>query len=290
MASSAGQASFVALGPDRYEALARTHYENFPVASLLVPRAVRRHLRLIYAFARTADDLADEQRDPLVLRAFRDSFAAQLHGTVGDSVPLLRDLVVTIERFALPRELFFDLLDAFAQDLVVHRYDERGLFDYCRKSANPVGRLVLRLFGHDEPRLDVLSDRICTGLQLLNHLQDIRADLCERDRIYFPVADLARFSVSEDDLRSPSAKPAVRALVAHWTDRTAALLREGAPLAAAVRGRLRFELRAILESAHAAVRRIRAVDHDVLGSRVRLSRIARAAALARALVRRNPGR
>lgn len=277
----AGQAPVIA--PTRYEALARQHYENFPVGSVFVPRKVRPHMRRIYAFARTADDLADELRDAQALQAFREDFRAHLQARAATPVPLFVDLVATIRQFALPEQLFFDLLDAFAQDLVVLRHDEHSLFDYCRRSADPVGRLVLRLFGHDDARLDGWSDQICTGLQLLNHLQDIRADLCERERIYLPLEDLARFGVAQDDLRQPPASPAVRALVQHWTDRTAAMFAAGWPLTEAVHGRLRLELRAILAGAGAVLRRIRAAEHDVLSAPLRLSRRQKIGALGRAL-------
>jgi squalene synthase HpnC len=270
-----------------YLALAAEHYENFPVGSWLVPSRLRRHVHRIYAFARTADDLADERQDADLLAACRASFADHLAGT-RRSVPLFADLAASIRELGLPQALFFDLLDAFAEDLVVRRRDEPGLFAYCRKSADPVGRLVLRVFGHDDPALDGLSDRICTGLQLLNHLQDIRADLLERDRIYFPQEDLDRFGVTEADLAADAASPGVRALVRHWTDRTARLFAEGWPLTRAVRGRLALELRAIVGGAARVVGAIRRHDHDVLAAPIRLGRLAKAGVLARALCTARP--
>jgi len=158
-------------------ALAAEHYENFPVGSVLVPRHLRHHIHRIYAFARTADDIADELRDPALLAAYRQSFLDHLAGKVRDEIPLHADLALSIEQLNLPVELFTDLLDAFAQDLRQGRYDQEGLFDYCRRSADPVGRLVLLVFGCQQPELAPLSDRICTGLQLVNHLQDIKADI-----------------------------------------------------------------------------------------------------------------
>ncbi len=270
-------------------ALAGEHYENFPVGSILVPRDLRPHVHRVYAFARTADDLADELRDPVALQEFHDSFVAHLDPATAPTpaVPLFADLRATITRFRLPPQLFLDLLDAFAQDLHVSRYaTDVELFDYCRRSADPVGRIVLRIFGHDDPTLDALSDRICTGLQLLNHLQDIAQDLRERDRIYFPTSDLDRFGVRESDLRADVASPAVRALVAEWLERTVALFREGWPLTRAVRGRLRLELRAIVRGACAVAVAIRRHDHDVLATHVRLSRGARVRTLLAALATR----
>lgn len=191
-------------------------------------------------------------------------------------MPLFADLVATIREQRLERALFTDLLDAFAQDCVQTRYDEAELLAYCRRSADPVGRLVLRLHGHRDPALDALSDRICTALQLLNHLQDLGSDRRERDRVYFPQADLRRFGVRDDDLLAATASPGVRALVAHWAARLAADFAAGWPLVAAVRGRLRWELRAIVRGASAVLARLRAVDFDVLGGRVHLTKGERA--------------
>ncbi|MBL9077238.1 MAG: squalene synthase HpnC [Planctomycetes bacterium] len=260
--------------PRAYLALAQRHYENFPVGSWLLPRDARLHLRRIYAFARTADDLADERRDAAALQAFRTEFLRHVRSEAAD-VPLFADLRASIRARQLEVELFTDLLDAFAQDLEQNRYDEPGLFDYCSRSADPVGRLVLRVCGHRSADLDALSDRICTALQLLNHLQDLGSDLRERDRIYFPQEDLRRFGVDEAQLRAGSASPAVRALVRHWAQRIGAEFAAGWPLVDRVRGRLRCELRAILRGAAAVLRRIRAVDHDVLGGATKLGKAAR---------------
>ena len=251
--------------------MARQHYENFPVGSWLLPRTARVHLHRIYAFARTADDLADELRDAAALAAFRRDFLAHLDGTASD-VPLFRELVVSIRELQLERELFTDLLEAFAQDLEVGRYALGGLLDYGRRSADPVGRLVLRTSGYRSVELDQLSDRICTGLQLLNHLQDLGEDLRERDRIYFPREDLARFGVVEAHLRATTAGPELRAFVLHWAERIGAMFVAGWPLVQRVRGRLRWELRAILRGAAAVLARIRTERGDVLAGRVHLGK------------------
>lgn len=260
--------------PQRYLALATSHYENFPVGSWLLPRAARLHLRRIYAFARTADDLADELRDGPALTAFRCDFLRHLDDGV-DDVRLFVDLRASIRECALETHLFTDLLDAFDQDLVQRRYDRAGLFAYCRRSADPVGRLVLRVCGHRDNRLDALSDRICTALQLLNHLQDLGEDLRVRDRIYFPQEDLKRFGVGEEQLRASHADAAVRALVQHWAHHTATEFAAGWPLVDAVGGRLRWELRAILRGAAGVLERIRAVGGDVLGHSTKLAAGAR---------------
>ncbi|MBX3462740.1 MAG: squalene synthase HpnC [Planctomycetes bacterium] len=275
--------------PRHYLALAQRHYENFPVGSWLLPRAARLHLRRIYAFARTADDLADERRDAAALAAFRRDFLRHVQGQAGD-VALFVDLVATMHACDLEPELFTDLLDAFAQDLEQGRYDEPGLFDYCSRSADPVGRLVLRVCGYRDAALDALSDRICTALQLLNHLQDVGSDLRDRDRIYLPQEDLHRFGVGEAQLRAASADPPVRALVRHWADRIAGEFAAGWPLVDAVSGRLRWELRAILRGAAAVLRRIRSVDFDVLGRRTQLGKLARLGTVLGGLCLRRPPR
>lgn len=274
--------------PCDFMALARTHYENFPVGSWLVPKAQRPHIWRIYAFARVADDLADERQDAAALSAFRASFAAHLRDAPESPVALLQDLVSTIAARHLPVALFFDLLDAFALDLECRRHDEASLLAYCRKSADPIGRLVLRVFGYADPRLDAWSDRICTALQLLNHLQDIGEDLRQRDRIYFPREDLVCFGVGEDALRAGTANPSVRALVAHWHTRITAMFRDGWPLLANVRGRLRLELRAICFGAVLCLRKVAAQDYDVLAAKARLGRIDKLSLPLRALFSATP--
>lgn len=263
--------------------MARQHYENFPVGSWLLPPRARRHLHRIYAFARTADDLADEWRDAAALAAFRADFLHHLDGA-GREVPLFVDLVATIRECQLEPELFTDLLSAFEQDLTVRRYDRAGLRDYCRRSADPVGRLVLRVCGYRDAGLDALSDRICTALQLLNHLQDLGADLRERDRIYFPLEDLHRHGAGEGDLRAAVASPALRAFVLAEAQALGREFAAGWPLVAAVRGRLRWELRAILRGAAAVLARIRKLDGEVLGTRAQLPKSGRLGAVLAGLV------
>lgn len=249
------------------------------MGSWLLPRVSRRHLHRIYAFARTADDLADELQDRAALAAFRTDFLRHVPGQActqadrqANEVPLFAELRTTIDECDLELSLFTDLLDAFDQDCHQQRYDRPQLLDYCRRSADPIGRLVLRVSGYRDPALDVLSDRICTGLQLLNHLQDLREDLLERDRVYFPIEELEACGASVPELRAETASPAVRKFVLEQADRIAADFAAGWPLIAAVRGRLRLELRAILRGAAAVLERIRAVDGDVLGGNVHLSK------------------
>lgn len=260
--------------PRHYLSLAQRHYENFPVGSWLLPKPARRHLHRIYAFARTADDLADELQDRDALAAFRAEFLRHEDPAVTD-VPLFAELFGSIRECDLERSLFTDLLDAFDQDCHQTRYSRPELLDYCKRSADPVGRLVLRVCGYRDARLDEWSDHICTGLQLVNHLQDLREDLLERDRVYFPVEELEACGATVDDLRAERAGPEVRRFVLDQADRVGAGLAQGWPLIAAVRGRLRLELRAILRGAAAVLARIRAVDGDVLGGNVHLGKLAR---------------
>lgn len=260
--------------PQGFLAMAQQHYENFPVGSWLLPRPARRHLHRIYAFARTADDLADERQDRAALDAFRAEFLRHEDPAVRD-VALFAELFVSIRECDLDLSLFVDLLDAFDQDCHQTRYSRPELLDYCMRSADPIGRLVLRVCGYREDRLDEWSDYVCTGLQLVNHLQDLKEDLIERDRVYFPVEELEACGACVDDLRADRASPAVRRFVLEQADRIGRDLARGWPLVGAVRGRLRLELRAILRGAAAVLAKIRAADGDVLGRDVRLSKAAR---------------
>jgi len=259
--------------------MAKRHYENFPVGSWLLPKVARRHLHRIYAFARTADDLADELQDAAALAAFRTDFLRHLQpdaaGAYPQDIPLFAELRLSMVECELEQSLFTDLLDAFDQDCHKRRYSRPELIDYCRRSADPVGRLVLRVSGYRNAELDAQSDRVCTGLQLVNHLQDMREDLIDRDRIYFPIEELEACGATVDDLRAATANDAVRRFVLSQADLIAADFRAGWPIVNGVRGRLRLELRAIMRGAAAVLARIRAVDGDVLGGNVHLSKMRR---------------
>jgi squalene synthase HpnC len=281
--SSAGIEAFT--GPDALRAgrdlraahrfcarLARGHYENFPVASRLVPARARPAVQAIYAFARIADDFADEPAHEGRRLERLDEWGRMLDDCFrGEAIhPVfvaLRDAVV---RFDLPRQPFVDLLSAFRMDVTRTRYaDESALMEYCGLSANPVGRLLLRLFGHAQESLTPLSDALCTALQLANHWQDVAIDL-ERGRIYLPEDALGRFGVSESDLRSGRATEAFRALMRDRVARTRALFAAGRPLCDAVRGRFRWELRLIWLGGQRILDRIESAGHDVLTARPRL--------------------
>jgi phytoene synthase len=222
--------------------LAREHYENFPVASLLLPRAMRPHVAAVYAFARTADDFADEGTRSVEERLrLLDDWSHRLH----DEHPEHLFLAVqnTIREKRLPISLFEDLLSAFRQDVTVRRYATwADLLDYCRRSANPVGRLVLRIAGCDDVQLDRASDALCTALQLANFWQDLERDWV-KGRLYVPRADADAAGAMESDLDARRMTPAWRAALAAVAARTRTLFDEGRAVADGVSGRLRWELR-----------------------------------------------
>jgi squalene synthase HpnC len=252
--------------------LARAHYENFPVASWLIPRRVRPAVQAIYAFARIADDFADEEahegRRTERLEEWQRMLDACFRGEAIHPVFVsLRDAIAT---FGLPRQPFADLLTAFRMDVTTRRYDnEPALLEYCRLSANPVGRLLLRLFGHDDPALARRSDAICTALQLANHWQDVAVDM-KKDRIYLPGDARSRHGVTEDQLRAGTVTAGFRALMREQVARVRGLFAEGRPLCDALSGRFRLELRLTVLGGERILDRIEARDFDVLSRRPRL--------------------
>lgn len=269
------------------ETLARSHYENFPVASWLVPSPLRRHVWAVYAFARTADDFADEPEWEGQRLEKLGEWEERLDGCLAGKPegPVFVALADTIGRFDLPDRLFRDLLDAFRQDCRVRRYDDWGdLLDYCRRSANPVGRIVLRLFGEASPDRDLGSDAICTGLQLTNFWQDVAVDL-RKDRIYLPKVDRDRFGVREEDLRRDRAGDGVRGLLLDLVGRTREVFRRGRALVTeGPGGRLGAELRAVWVGGHRILDRIEEARGDVLASRPALTAGDRLAMISRAVV------
>jgi squalene synthase HpnC len=255
------------------EQLARSHYENFPVGSFLVPRNLRRHFYSIYAFARTADDFADEgrgadytdERRLAQLDGWREQMYQAFEGKA--THPVFIALSATRSEFELPISLFDDLLSAFSQDVVKRRYESFDqLKDYCHRSANPIGRLILLLFGYRDSQLHEQSDDICTALQLANHWQDIAIDL-EKDRVYLPAEDLDRFGVAVDDLKSSSAAGGFNELMRFEVARTREYFLRGKPLCLSVGGRLGLELRAVWAGGWRILDRIEENDYDVFARR-----------------------
>lgn len=269
--------------------LARAHYENFPVASFLLPRRLRPHIAAIYAFARIADDMADEPgpSDEERLRRL-DAWERALRASVdasdesGEAAPAIdlppeahnvfRALPHTIRTFDLPLELFTDLLSAFRQDVTTRRYERWGdVLDYCRRSANPVGRLVLRLAGHRDAAADRSSDALCTALQLTNFWQDFAVDW-HRGRLYLPAEEYRAAGAIPEDLRTGAMTQEWRRALACAAARTAALFDEGRAVCDIVDGRLRLELRATWLGGRRILDRLSAADFDVFTSRPALGR------------------
>ena len=254
MAQSSGSGSLA----DAYEAcstLARSHYENFPVASRLLPRAMRPHVAAVYAFARVADDIADEGRAPAHERQLRlDAWQRRLHAAVAaDRVPvpaagrdelILAALAHSIRTLDLPVALFDDLISAFGQDTTTFRYASwADVFDYCRRSANPVGRLVLRIAGYRADAIDRSSDAVCTALQLTNFWQDFGRDW-RSGRLYVPRDVQQACGAEESDLATDHLTPEWAAAIERCILVTRDQFRAGRNVCDAVRGRLRLELRA----------------------------------------------
>ena len=264
--------------------IALGRYENFPVASWLLPRALRRHVYAVYAYCRGVDDLGDEAPgDRLaLLDDWERELRAAYDGTASD--PRFVALANTIREFDIPPEPFERLIDANRRDQTVKRYatfDE--LLDYCTFSANPVGHLVLYVFGYRDQVRQGLSDATCTALQLTNFWQDVTVDL-KQDRVYIPQEDLERFGVSEDDLRAGRVTADFRRLIAFELRRTREIFDDGVALIGVVSGQLRTDLRLFTLGGLAVLDEIAARRHDVLTSRPTLSRRRKALLTARGLL------
>ncbi len=253
------------------------HYENFPVASVLCPPALRRPVTAIYRFARTADDLADEGDDaPELRRARLAHFRAALSEAVrqkplADAWPaVFVPLAQEIGRHALPVPLLEDLLDAFEQDTRNPRYADRlHLMDYCRRSANPIGRLVLHLAGIRDAQSLQQSDAICSALQLINFWQDASVDL-PRGRHYVPASDARRHGLTLDQLAAADDSAASQALMRDLCQWARTLMMRGAPLALRVPGRLGWELRLVVQGGLCILQKIEQMDYRTLHQRPRL--------------------
>jgi hydroxysqualene synthase len=259
------------------EARARAHYENFPVG-LFVPRAKRPYVHALYAFARAADDFADEPMYEGMRGEKLDQWEARLHAAYEGRAedPIFVALAETVRRLEIPKGLLLDLLSAFRQDTVKSRYDTwEELLDYCRRSADPVGRLVLLVFGYrDDADLPPLSDAICTGLQLANHWQDVAIDL-RKDRIYLPKELRDRFAVGEWDLNAGKVTEGFRSLMAEVIRRTRALFDRGRPLCDRVGRDLRFEMRLTWLGGVSILERIEEAGYDVFRRRPRHGPVAK---------------
>lgn len=255
-------------------ALTEAHYENFPVASLFLPQEKRPYIQSVYAFSRTADDFADERSRTVEERlALLDDWEQKLSGCYEGKAehPVFIALSETVRRHAIPVELMKDLLAAFRQDVVQSRYrtfDE--LLGYCRRSANPVGRIVLLIFGHAEERLFGLSDDVCTALQLANFWQDVDLDRA-KDRLYIPLEDFHTYGYSLQKWEAGVADDSFRQMMSFETGRTRDLFYRGAELPAAVNKELQIELKLVWLGGMAILKKIDKSRYDVFRHRPKLS-------------------
>jgi phytoene synthase len=242
------------------------HYENFPVASLLLPATLRRPVEIIYRFARSADDLADEGADPPATRLAKlETYRARLFDP--GSEKLFVDLAALIREHSLPHQLFVDLLDAFSQDVVKHRYASFAeLAAYCRRSAEPVGRLLLHLFKRTTDSDLRRSDAICSALQLVNFWQDVALDY-RKGRIYLPQDEMAAYQVSERHIAEARCDAHWQALMRFQVGRARGMLLEGWPLGRTLPGRVGLEIRATVQGALAILRKIERRGYDVFRRR-----------------------
>jgi squalene synthase HpnC len=268
--------------------LTASHYENFSVVTWLTPRPLRPAFRSIYAFCRWSDDLGDEVGDPALARELLSWWRGELRAMYEGRArhPVMVALAETVAEFAIPIGPFEALISAFEQDQEVTDYATYPqLLDYCTRSANPVGHLVLylaRSFDADNARL---ADATCTGLQLANFWQDVARDL-DIGRIYLPREDRERFGVSDSDLRAKRFTPEFAALLAFEVERARALLREGKALLPRMPRALAIDVDLFSRGGLAILDRIEAQEYDVLSSRPRLGKLAKIALLACALVGR----
>lgn len=256
--------------------MAVDHYENFPVASILLPRRLVPAVEAIYAFARSADDIADEgDATPAERLAALAAYDAGLDAIAADSPapsPLFDRLGHIVRQFALPLQPMRDLLSAFRQDIVTTRYaDYPALLDYCARSANPVGVLMLGLYGAADARNVRDANAICSALQLINFWQDVAIDW-DKQRIYIPQDDMARFGVTADRIAAADAGPAFQALMQFEVQRARDLMLSGAPLAKRLPGRIGWELRLMIQGGLRILDRLVRVQYDVFRHRPKLGK------------------
>ncbi|OIO78350.1 MAG: squalene synthase HpnC [Hydrogenophilaceae bacterium CG1_02_62_390] len=247
------------------------HYENFPVASIFLPSRLRGAVRSIYAFARAADDIADEgDAVPEERLASLEQFRGQLHALEHGEPPvgpIFNDLARTIQQYDLPYAPFHDLLDAFSQDIRKTRYADFGeVMAYCRKSANPIGRLLLKLYGDHDERHQAWSDGICSALQLINFLQDVAIDY-KKGRIYLPQDEMAKFGISERQIAEGRVDALWQQFMKTQIERARRMLKAGAPLGLALKGRIALETRLIVLGGNRILEKLAASRGDMFKHR-----------------------
>lgn len=255
--------------------MAVDHYENFPVASILLPKHIRRAVEIIYNFARQADDIADEGNLSNEERLARlDLFRKELQRIQCNEPPLsplFTALAEVVNKYQLPIQLLHDLLDAFSQDVVKKRYDNfEELLDYCRRSANPVGRLLLHLYDAATPQNLRYSDNICTSLQLINFWQDVGKDY-SISRIYLPLDEMARFAVTESDINTHISTLKIdnawQQLMQFQIQRAQEMMNDGAPLGSILTGRIGLEMRLIIAGGNRIMKKLEKAKYDMFNHR-----------------------
>jgi squalene synthase HpnC len=252
-------------------ALAQTHYENFPVASALLPMRLRQPIGMIYSFARQADDFADEgDLLPDERLALLDGFRMELdriHDKTSPETAFFVSLQDTINQHQLPLQPFYDLLDAFSQDVTKSRYADFGeVMDYCRRSANPIGRLLLHLYGKATPRNIGMSDAICSSLQIINFLQDVAIDY-KKDRIYFPQDEMRKYKIEESQIADGRTDGTWRLFMEFEIKRARNLLQAGAPLGLVLPGRIGLEMRTIIAGGERILQKLHKSRGDMFNQR-----------------------
>lgn len=257
-----------------FQALANSHYENFPVASWLLPAGIRSAVATIYTFARQADDYADEgELEASERLQLFDAFRNKLDlSRSGDPVndPLFESIREIVHQHNLPWHAFYDLLSAFAQDVSVTRYNTYAdLLDYCSRSANPVGLLLLHLVNRAQPELVEKSNAVCSALQIINFLQDIAVDF-EKGRIYLPQEDMNKFGVSERHIENMTFDPAWQQLIDFQIDRVEKLMLSGADLPQYLAGRMKYEIRATVTSGLHVIKLLRSRNREGFSNQPRL--------------------
>jgi len=257
--------------------LANTHYENFPVASVLLPSHLREPIGLIYAFARQADDFADEgDFTPEQRLALLDGFKQELdliQAYIQPSTPFFLTLQVMIRERKLPLAPFYDLLDAFSQDVVQARYANHAeVMEYCRRSANPIGCLLLHLYGKATPQNMAYSDAICSALQIINFLQDIAIDY-KKNRIYMPQDEMQQYKISEAQIANGDTSGNWQAFMAFEITRAQALLESGRPLGRILPGRIGLEMRTIIAGGARILQKLAQSKGDIFRHRPVLGKL-----------------
>jgi squalene synthase HpnC len=264
--------------------LARTHYENFSVATWFLPQRLRQHFYNVYAYCRISDDLGDEVGDATASLELLEQWERQLDACYDATPrhPVFVALAETVRKFDIPKHEFSDLLRAFRQDQTVTRFETfNDVLAYCRYSANPVGHLVLYLCGYRDPERQQLSDFTCTALQLANFWQDVTVDYA-KGRIYLPLEDLRRFNVTEDAIARNQNTPAFRQMMKFEVERASEWFGQGLPLIAKVDRELAIDLDLFSRGGQEILNAIEKQDYAVLGNRPAISKARQLALVARA--------